>query len=58
MVRTDDSIEVANLYTHLSSLGYKVFYSSESLRDKVAEKYEPYIYNALNTATTDDSLWQ
>ena len=52
MVRTDDSIEVANLYTHLSSLGYKVFYSSESLRDKVAEKYEPYIYNALNTATT------
>ena len=50
MERTDDSIEVANLYTHLSSLGYKVFYSRESLRDKVAEKYEPYIYNALNTA--------
>ena len=48
--RTDDSIEVADLYTHLSSLGYKVFYSRESLRDKVAEKYEPYIYNALNTA--------
>lgn len=50
MERTDDSIEVADLYTHLSSLGYKVFYSCESLRDKVAEKYEPYIYNALNTA--------
>ena len=50
MERTDDSIEVANLYTHLSSLGYKGFYSRESLRDKVAEKYEPYIYNALNTA--------
>lgn len=50
MERTDDSIEVANLYTHLSSIGYKVFYSRESLRDKVAEKYEPYIYNALNTA--------
>lgn len=50
MERTDDSIEVANLYTHLSSLGYKVFYSRESLRDKIAEKYEPYIYNALNTA--------
>ena len=50
MERTDDSIEVADLYTHLSSLGYKVFYSRESLRDKVAEKYEPYIYNALNTA--------
>lgn len=49
--RTYDSIEVANLYTHLSSLGYKVFYSRESLRDKVAEKYEPYIYNALKTAS-------
>ena len=49
--RTDDSIEVANLYTYLSSKGYRVFFSRETLRDKVAEKYEPYIYNALNTAS-------
>ena len=49
--RTDDSIEVANLYTYLSGKGYRVFFSRETLRDKVAEKYEPYIYNALNTAS-------
>ena len=51
MERTDDSIEVSNLYTHLTELGYHVFYSRVSLRDKVSEKYEPYIYNALNTAS-------
>ena len=49
--RTDDSIEVANLYTYLSGKGYRVFFSRETLRDKVAEKYEPCIYNALNTAS-------
>ena len=48
--RTDDSYEVADLYVHLTKLGYKVFFSRECLRDKVAERYEPYIYNAVNTA--------
>ena len=49
--RTDDSVEVANLYSYLTELGYRVFYSRVSLRDKSGEKYEPYIYNALNTAS-------
>ena len=49
--RTDDSIEVANLYTYLSGKGYRVFFSRVSLRDKTGDKYEPYIYNALNTAS-------
>lgn len=48
--RTDDSYEAQNLYTYLMSKGYSVFFSRESLRDKVAERYEPYIFNALNTA--------
>lgn len=48
--RTEDSYEAQNLYTYLVSLGYSVFFSRESLRDKIAEKYEPYIFNALNTA--------
>ena len=48
--RTDDSHEAFELYTHLKELGYHVFYSRETLKDKTGEKYEPYIFNALNTA--------
>lgn len=48
--RTDDSYAAAGIYTYLSKKGYNVFFSRESLRDKVAENYEPYIFNALNTA--------
>ncbi len=48
--RTKDSIAVQDLYIHLTSQGYRVFFSRESLRDKVGEKYEPYIFNALSTA--------
>lgn len=48
--RTEDSYEAFELYAHLQSLGYRVFYSRESLKGKVGEKYEPYIFNALNTA--------
>lgn len=48
--RTSDSIEAQELYIHLTNQGYRVFYSRESLRDKVGEKYEPYIFNALSTA--------
>ena len=48
--RTSDSIAVQDLYIHLTNKGYRVFYSHESLRDKVGEKYEPYIFNALSTA--------
>lgn len=48
--RTEDSVVVQDIYIHLIEQGYRVFYSRESLRDKVGEKYEPYIYNALSTA--------
>ena len=48
--RTKDSIEAHEIYTHLLEKGYRVFFSRESLRDKMGEKYEPYIFNALSTA--------
>lgn len=48
--RTQDSIDAQDLYNALIAEGYKVFFSRISLRDKVAEQYEPYIYNAIKTA--------
>ena len=48
--RTQDSIAAQELYIHLIEQGYRVFFSRESLREKVGEKYEPYIFNALSTA--------
>lgn len=48
--RTKDSVAVQELYIHLTKQGYRVFFSRECLRDKVGEKYEPYIFNALSTA--------
>ncbi len=48
--RTQDSIAAQELYIHLAEQGYRVFFSRESLRGKVGEKYEPYIFNALSTA--------
>ena len=48
--RTTDSVAVQDLYIHFTNQGYRVFYSRESLREKVGEKYEPYIFNALATA--------
>ena len=47
--RTQDSLDAADLYLHLNEK-YRVFYSRESLRDKIGEKYEPYIFQALQTA--------
>lgn len=48
--RTQDSYEAYELYEKLKEKGYRVFYSRESLAGKEGEKYEPYIFNALNTA--------
>ena len=48
--RTKDSYAAQELYLHLIRKGYRVFYSRESLIDKVGEKYEPYIFQALSTA--------
>ena len=48
--RTDDSYDAHELYNALTAEGYKVFFSRVSLRSKVSEHYEPYIYNAIKTA--------
>ena len=48
--RTQDSIDAQDLYNALIEEGYKVFFSRISLRDKISEQYEPYIYNAIKTA--------
>lgn len=48
--RTEDSYDAQELYYALTSKGYKVFFSRVSLRNKIAEHYEPYIYNAIKTA--------
>ena len=48
--RTQDSVDAQDLYNALTAEGYKVFFSRVSLRGKVSEQYEPYIYNALKTA--------
>jgi len=48
--RTQDSIDAQDLYNALVAEGYRVFFSRISLRDKVSEQYEPYIYNAIKTA--------
>ena len=48
--RTKDSIDAQEIYTALVDAGYKVFFSRVSLRGKVSEQYEPYIYNAIKTA--------
>lgn len=48
--RTDDSYDAQELYNALVEEGYKVFFSRVSLRSKVSEHYEPYIYNAIKTA--------
>lgn len=48
--RTQDSIDAQDLYNALVADGYKVFFSRISLRDKISEQYEPYIYNAIKTA--------
>jgi len=50
IARTEDSYVAQEIYAHLTELGYRVFYSHNSLRDKVGEKYEPYIFHALSTA--------
>ena len=48
--RTKDSYAAQELYTLLTGMGLRVFYSRVSLRDKIGEKYEPYIFHALSTA--------
>ncbi|MBQ4091020.1 MAG: InlB B-repeat-containing protein, partial [Clostridia bacterium] len=48
--RTEDSVDAQDLYNALVAEGFKVFFSRISLRNKISEQYEPYIYNAIKTA--------
>ena len=48
--RTKDSYLAQDIYRMLTGLGYHVFYSRETLKDKVGEEYEPIIYSALTSA--------
>lgn len=48
--RTVDSELAHDLYDVLTEKGYKVFYSRITLKAKLGQDYEPYIFSALNTA--------
>ena len=50
IARTEDRNLAQDIYMHLSNLGYRVFFSPESLRDTVGEAYEANIFNAISTA--------
>ena len=39
-----------DLYNSLTNEGLKVFCSRITLEDKIGQKYEPYIFAALNSA--------
>lgn len=48
--RTPDSVIAVDLYERLTQEGFKVFCSRITLEDKIGQKYEPYIFAALNSA--------
>jgi hypothetical protein len=48
--RTRDSVMAQEIYTTLTSKGYKVFFSRVTLEQKLGTMYEPYIFAALNSA--------
>ena len=45
--RTKDSLYAEEIYHRLTDLGYRVFYSNETLADTAGEDYEAEIYNAI-----------
>lgn len=47
---TKDAVEAAKLYSFLVSNHYKVFFAPVTLKAYTSERYEPYIFNALNQA--------
>lgn len=48
--RTEDSEIAMKIYEMLIKKGYNVFFSRMTLRDKLGQDYEPYIFSALNSA--------
>ena len=47
---TADDKVAKDIYENLTAAGYRVFYSEETLKQKVGAEYEPIIYHALSTA--------
>jgi tetratricopeptide (TPR) repeat protein len=48
--RTVDSTIAQDIYYNLTNDGCRVFFSKITLEDKLGKQYEPYIFNALNSA--------
>lgn len=48
--RTHDSELAHDLYDFFTEKGYKVFFSRITLKAKLGQDYEPYIFSALNSA--------
>lgn len=48
--RTKESIYAQELYSKLTELGYKCFFSRITLENKIGIEYEPFIYAALATS--------
>lgn len=49
-LRTRDSEDAQDIYTELSTAGYRVFFSRITLKSIAGSAYEPYIYAALTSA--------
>ena len=48
--RTKDSVIAQDIYHQLANGGRRVFFAKITLEDKLGRQYEPYIFNALNSA--------
>ena len=48
--QTEDSEVGMKLYDRLNAMGYKVFFSRVTLKDKLGIEFEPYIFAALKSA--------
>jgi hypothetical protein len=65
--RTKDSVISQDIYNNLDKEGYRVFFARITLEKQLGNQYEPYIFNALNSAKVMlvvgtkkeyfDSLW-
>lgn len=49
-LQTEESRQAYGMYRLLTEGGYRVFYAPVSMRDKLGQPYEPYIFCALNSA--------
>ena len=48
--KTEDVELAEELYKELTTLGYKVFFARETLKEKLSVEYEPYIFAALKSS--------